>query len=66
MTNREWLNSLTNEELVEWLFKESSSHFNYQKGDYEIDYIHPTKYEISWNYTQSELGMKQWLEENHK
>lgn len=31
MTNREWLNSLTDEELTKWLFEEQSEIKDYKK-----------------------------------
>ena len=62
MTNREWLNSLTNDELAEWLCD--------AKLDVRLTSMCGTPIytgvgTIKLSYTDSLLGLKKWLEEEH-
>ena len=59
MTNREWLNSLTDDELVEWLTNEHSLDWNTMKPRK----VSPTLNEIMFTATSSSWAIQQWLKE---
>lgn len=67
MTNREWLNSLSNEEFYKWLFEDSGCYSEYNQDTHEYEYkfrsYYPTRYDIIGRFTDSHCGMLDWLNE---
>ena len=60
MTNREWLNSLTNDEFANWLCDAMYDEDLSRKLGTDV-YIGISQ--IKFAYTDSRLGLKQWLGE---
>ena len=68
MTNREWLNNLSNEDLVKWLYVEHTRTFDPQTLE-EIVFMpecSPSLHEITVQWTSAEYGLLKWLEEERK
>lgn len=61
MTNREWLNSLSNEDFIYWLFEKSYFDENFKP----INQVRPTFKDIKNNYLDSKQGLLEWLDEEH-
>ena len=61
MTNREWLNSLSNENFMFWLYEKTG--IKYFKDDklYCFEY-YPTKHDITAASTHSQLALQEWLD----
>lgn len=81
MTNREWLNSLTNEELMHWLYDEHSEIVEWRDsiGDYYdengertnvqipvFDKLYPRFHEIGRGWTSSSGRFAQWIKEERR
>lgn len=75
MTNREWIQSLTNEELAKWLCETQSQLIGWKEttlatGDRmqlaEYDRLYPRLHELTSRYSDSTLGLAQWLGEERK
>lgn len=74
MTNKEWLATLNEEELGNWLCEECSSIVGYEEVDtasgekYMIakaDKLSPRLMEIKRQYNSSISGVKEWLKKEH-
>ena len=73
MTNREWLETLSNEDLARWMCEEASIQIGWkeieQNGEIfqmaEFDSLSPRLLEITRLYTQSIKGIEKWLGEEH-
>ena len=66
MTNREWLSSLTNEQLAQFLTFGLKYRFMVSYGIADVwqyDYINISK--ISRSYANSVVGIEKWLEEEY-
>lgn len=67
MTNREWINSLNNEEFCKWLFEDSGCYTAYNQDTHEYEYkfysYYPTRNDIVCRYNNSYGGMIEWLNE---
>lgn len=62
MTNKEWLNSLTNEEFASWIC--DGEEFDYEKNE---NYPPSPKWStIQGQYTSSKLGLLIWLKQERK
>lgn len=59
MTNREWLETLTDEEFVEWLLNEHSLDWSTMKPRK----VSPTLREVMVVATSSSWAIKEWLKE---
>jgi len=59
MTNREWLESLTDEEFADWCINGPSFDYTTCKSVQPS----PKLYEIAHRYNSSYLGLMQWLKE---
>lgn len=81
MTNREWLNSLTDEELMHWLYDEQSQIVGWRDsiGDYYdkngertnvqipiCDKLYPRFHEIGRGWTSSSDRFMQWIKEERQ
>lgn len=81
MTNREWLNSLTDEELMHWLYDERSEIVEWRDsiGDYYdkngektnvqipvFDKLYPRFHEIGRGWTSSSGRFMQWIKEERR
>ena len=79
MTNREWLNSLTDEELMHWLYDERSEIVEWRDsiGYYEngekvsvkvpiFDKLCPRFHEIGRGWTSSSGRFAQWIKEERQ
>ena len=79
MTNREWLNSLTDEELTHWLYDEQSEIIGYKKEkgfmncreivyvDMPIyDKLYPRFHEIGRGWTSASGRFAQWIKEERQ
>lgn len=62
MTNREWLNSLSNENFIKWL-SESTGIESWGGEIPKLTEYWPTKYIICMSSNNSERALKEWLEE---
>lgn len=62
MTNREWLNSLSNENFMRWLF-EKSGFVIFKDGKWYCKEYYPTRYDICNSSTHSYDALEKWLEE---
>lgn len=60
MTNREWLNGLTNDEFADWL---CDAMYNEELSRELGTDIYTGISQIKFAYTDSRLGLKQWLGE---
>ncbi len=67
MTNREWLNTLNDDEFCKWLFDDSGCYTEYNPYTHEHEYkfysFYPTRKEIICRYNSSYDGMLEWLNE---
>ena len=65
MTNREWLNSLSNEDLVSWIYAEGTMTFNIKTMQYKIyaPNYSPCLAEIVAGAISNRLCLKKWLDE---
>lgn len=67
MTNREWLNSISDDEYCKWMFSDHGYYQAYNEETHEFEYkfysYYPTKCEICHEYANSYEGMKEWLKE---
>ena len=72
MTNREWLNSLSNEELASWLCETSAIigygikivKVNNESKEMKIaqfDNLYPRFHDLIYQYTNTHLGINEWL-----
>lgn len=79
MTNREWLNSLTDEELMHWLYDEQSQIIGWKdavgydsKGNKVevqmpvLDKLYPRFHEIGRGYTSSSGRFAKWIKEERQ
>lgn len=68
MTNREWLNNMTDEDFVNWLYADRTRVFNVEKGDYVVlaPNYSPCLHEVTMGWTSGEMILKQWLKEERK
>lgn len=70
MTNREWLSTLTNDELTEWMLVPPTPVY-YEKGDgfwyigCEPDKLYPRLNAIISNTNQSIGALREWLDKEH-
>ena len=62
MTNREWLNSLSDEDFVKWLTENEI----FDEKAYKC--LEPTpKYDtLKWRWTSTALGLTEWLKQERK
>lgn len=71
MKNREWLNTLTNEEFVDWVMSDYVSAYWYTE-DNQIEWFRPpqsyspTVAEIVSRTTDARIRLKEWLNEERK
>lgn len=73
MTNREWLETLTNEDLAKWMTEQASEIVGWETiivegNSIEIakfDYLCPRLAEIKGLYSSAESGLEKWLREEH-
>ena len=63
MTNREWLNTLSDEDFVKWCLAEGNMVFDFAKNDYEIMQPYPTLHTIKYSFTSSYDALLKWLGE---
>ena len=66
MTNREWLNSLSNEDFVEWLFEIDKLDLNKTddgKWDVKVIGLYPHFQNMIGNTIDAKLTISLWLEE---
>ena len=64
MTNRQWLNTLTNEELAHWILdKESSLCADKKSGKMYYDNLSPRLREVYAFYNDAVLRLIEWLDE---
>lgn len=54
MTNKEWLATLSDDQIVSFIYDEHS------------DIVYPTAFEVGVDHINSLLRMKNWLNEEHK
>lgn len=66
MTNREWLQSLTDDEFAEWLFDDSGYIWDYEKNEMKPRKWVPTFRSLCREYRSSYHGVKDWLKEEHR
>lgn len=80
MTNREWLNSLTDEELTCWLYDEQSEIIGYKQVEATLastgetvlvdmpiyDKLYPRFYEIGRGWTSASGRFAQWIKEERQ
>lgn len=65
MTNREWLNSLSNEDLVNWIYADETHIWNPETKEdivFAPSYS-PCLHEVIRTWTSATFRLKQWLEE---
>lgn len=71
MTNREWLNTLTDEQFAEWAVINNPMPFTIEKicGGFKIteipDKLYPRLQEIKANSTSSFYALIEWLKKEH-
>lgn len=70
MTNREWLNTLTNEEFAEWsVGSPVPMEFEKVNDSWKVksitDKLYPRLSEIKVSYASSKAGLLEWLEKEH-
>lgn len=71
MTNREWLHTLKDEELVEWMLSEppTSLYIKNENGtwmlDGEPDKLYPRLNTLTAMTTQEASYLEEWLKEEH-
>ena len=61
MTNREWVNNMTDDEFADFCCNEDNVDF--RTGEYIG--LHPHLRTIKMSYTSSEGGLKQWLKREY-
>lgn len=68
MTNREWLNSLSNEELVNWIYMDRTKVFDMKENKIVIfaPNCSPCLTEVVIGWTSYQERLKQWLKEERK
>lgn len=68
MTNREWLNSMSNEDLVNWIYAEKTYDIDFEKGKtivYAPSYS-PCLLEVVQRWTSWADRLRKWLEEERE
>ena len=60
MTNREWLNSLSNENFICWLYEKTGIRYFKDAKLYCFEY-YPTKHDITEVSTHSQLALQECL-----
>ena len=68
MTNREWLNSLSNPEFVKWMLEESTRYYDFNKRE-EVVYApnySPCMQEVVRGWTSVSFRLEQWLDEERE
>ena len=63
MTNREWLNTLSDEDFTKWCLYEAQNFFNRKTNEYDIVQPYPTLHTIKISFTSSYDGLLKWLNE---
>lgn len=68
MTNREWLNSLSNEDLIKWIYAEETRTWNPNTNEMLVfaPNYSPCLNEIVREGTSSTFRLQQWLEETRE
>jgi len=62
MTNREWLNSLTDEDFIKWLIDSET----FDEKTYKCFEPSPKYDTLKWSWTSTALGLAEWLKEERK
>ena len=68
MTNREWLNSLSNEDFIKWLYNhEEPTPYEYEGNTfYKCEQPTPKLETIARGSTHTRMALKKWLDEERK
>lgn len=68
MTNREWLNSLSNEDFVKWILEDYTRYYDINKRE-EVVFApgySPCMQEVIRGWTSSSFRLAQWLDEERE
>lgn len=66
MTNREWLNTLTDEEFTDWLINDEYANGEVIDGIMQMTQPSPKLKTLKWSYTISYSGVLEWLGKERK
>ena len=68
MTNREWLNSLSDDEFIKWIYADETYTWNINTGEKVVfsPGCSPCLNEVVRSYISATFRLKQWLEETRE